>query len=198
MDRKRANILFIGMALVTIVILIGTGAYAYYRTTISGTTSGTIAKWSFKANNQTESFSINLGKVYPGKTGTYNIELSAEDSDLDVYYELVFKDFSNDIYWDINYTKPLYGAFPCESYVGRYGIIPSGEKTTIVLYYNWPYGNKKEDYKSYEMTNNIEIIAKQYSSYNGTIPINILNNPNITNFEELNNISGYIIGKVPC
>ena len=35
------------MATVAIVILIGTGAYAYYQTNIKGTTNGTIVKWDY-------------------------------------------------------------------------------------------------------------------------------------------------------
>lgn len=111
MDKKRTNILFIVMAVTAIVIIIGTGAYAYYRSTMSGTISGTIAKWSFKANNQTETFTLDLGDLYPGKTGSYNIELSAENSDLDVYYELDFwrlaHMYTPRFYWDSEHTKKV-------------------------------------------------------------------------------------------
>ena len=74
----------------SIIVVLGTVSYAFYQTAINGTVSGTIAKWSFTANNQTDSFDLNLGELYPGKSGTYNITLSAANSDLDVYYELIF------------------------------------------------------------------------------------------------------------
>ena len=40
--KSKNNIIFIIMIVLSISIILGTGAYAYYRSTISGTTSG---KW---------------------------------------------------------------------------------------------------------------------------------------------------------
>ena len=48
----------------------------------------TIARWSFTANNQTDSFNIDLGAGYLEKKDVYDLELSAVNSDLDVYYEI--------------------------------------------------------------------------------------------------------------
>ena len=89
----------------SIIVVLGTVSYAFYQTAINGTVSGTIAKWSFTANNQTDSFDLNLEKLYPGKSGTYNITLSATNSDLDVYYELIFtypggNPINGFLYWD--------------------------------------------------------------------------------------------------
>ena len=41
--------------------------------------------WSFTANNQTDSFNIDLWAGYPGKKDVYDLELSAVNSDLDVW-----------------------------------------------------------------------------------------------------------------
>ena len=189
------------MAVIAIVILIGTGAYAYYQTNINGTTSGTIAKWSFKANNQTESFNIDLGKMYPGKSGVYNIELSAEDSDLDVYYEL-FLVVSYPTYrylsWKDEYEKEF--SIGCEGYFGRYGIIPAGEKTILSIYYDWPYEHFDGEYNEENplINDNLSIIARQYAGNNTAIPINLLNNSNIKFFEEINSTSGYITAYIMC
>lgn len=88
--KTKYDIAYICMLIVAGLIIVGTGTYAYYRSTMTGTTSGAIAKWSFTANNQASTFNLNLGKVYPGKTGTYNIELSAENSDLPVMFHVIF------------------------------------------------------------------------------------------------------------
>lgn len=61
---KRVSIIIVA---ITITILLGTVSYAFYQTTINGTVSGTIAKWSFTANDQADSFGLNLGELYPGK-----------------------------------------------------------------------------------------------------------------------------------
>ena len=55
---KRVSIIVVA---ITITILLGTVSYAFYQTTINGRVSGTIAQWSFTANDQTSSFDLNLG-----------------------------------------------------------------------------------------------------------------------------------------
>ena len=195
----------------SIIVVLGTVSYAFYQTTIYGTVSGTIAKWSFTANNQTDSFDLDLGELYPGKSGTYNITLSAENSDLDVYYELIFNGTNNNnfFYWDNSYTKPLYD-YDSGSYVGRYGIITKGSTTTIPLYFNWPYGDNAEIYYERSMPE-IDIIAKQYTGYSGSIPMNLLGYDLISykstfkevipvysstcklNVESINSTSGYLV-----
>ena len=104
---KRTMIITI---VISVIVVIGSVSYAFYQTTINGIINGTIAEWSFKANNQTDSFSLDLGELYPGKNGTYNITLSAEESELDVYYELIFTGAGINyfLYWDSSYTKPFY------------------------------------------------------------------------------------------
>ena len=199
MNKKQTNILFIFMAVIAIVILIGTGAYAYYQTNINGTTSGTIARWSFKANDQTENFNIDLGKIYPGKNGIYNIELSAEDSDLDVYYELFFTvsgriyDSSNTystvshLYFDSSYTKQI---STC-SYRGIYGVINAGEKITIPLYYNYSYNySNNTDYAdgSHVESSEIQIVGQQLNGYSNEIPMYLLG----SNYRD-----GYIMSDCP-
>ena len=170
----------------SIIVVLGTVSYAFYQTAINGRVSGTIAKWSFTANNQTDSFDLNLGELYPGKSGTYNITLSAESSDLDVYYELIFTGASytsinSFLYWDSSYTKPLVGN---DSYVGRYGVITKGSSVTIPLYLNWPYDGV-DTYQSNLELPEIKIIAKQYTGYSGTIPMNLLGFTNLVSYNVL-------------
>ena len=174
----RNNVIFIVMVVLTITILLGTGAYAYYRTTISGTTSGTIARWSFKANDQTESFNLDLGSLYPGKTGTYNLELSAENSDLDVYYEFIIHNawqLTDYLFFDNSYT--IGPSSDGNWIVGKYGVIPAGQKITIPLYYNWSYNNYDASHYADGslVTTEISIIGQQYTSFNGSIPMNLFN-----------------------
>ena len=171
----------------SIIVVLGTVSYAFYQTAINGRVSGTIAKWSFTANNQTDSFDLNLGKLYPGKSGTYNITLSAESSDLDVYYELIFTGADIDflLYWDSSYTKPL-GSRDA-SYVGKYGVITKGSSVTIPLYLNWPYDNPYDEngvdfYDDDRYMPEIKIIAKQYTGYSGSIPMNLLGFTNLISY----------------
>ena len=174
----------------SIIVVLGTVSYAFYQTAINGRVLGTIAKWSFTANNQTDSFDLNLGELYPGKSGTYNITLSAENSDLDVYYELIFTSADVDflLYWDSSYTKPL-GSRDA-SYVGKYGVITKGSSVTIPLYLNWPYDNPYvedgvQPYEGNVSIPEIKIIAKQYTGYSGSIPMNLLGFTNLISYANL-------------
>ena len=191
---KNYNVFFIVAIIVSVIVILGTVTYAFYQSSINGTVSGTIAKWSFTANNQTDSFDLNLGELYPGKSGTYNITLSAESSDLDVYYELIFTGASytsinSFLCWDSSYTKPLVGN---DSYVGRYGVITKGSSVTIPLYLNWPYDNPYDEngvdfYDDDRYMPEIKIIAKQYTGYNGSIPMNLLGFTNLISYNEFGN-----------
>ena len=176
--------------IISIIVILGTVSYAFYQTAINGRVSGTIAKWSFTANNQTDSFDLNLGELYPGKSGTYNITLSAESSDLDVYYELIFTGADIDflLYWDSSYTKPLNSSDV--SYAGRYGVITKGSSVTIPLYLNWPYDNPYvedgvQPYDGDVSMPEIKIIAKQYTGYSGSIPMNLLGFTNLISYANL-------------
>ena len=178
--------------IISIIVVLGTVSYAFYQTAINGRVSGTIAKWSFTANNQTDSFDLNLGELYPGKSGTYNITLSAESSDLDVYYELIFTGADIDflLYWDSSYTKPLNSSDV--SYAGRYGVITKGSSVTIPLYLNWPYDNPYvedgvQPYDGDVSIPEIKIIAKQYTGYSGSIPMNLLGFTNLISYNEFGN-----------
>lgn len=174
----------------SIIVILGTVSYAFYQTAINGRVSGTIAKWSFTANNQTDSFDLNLGELYPGKSGTYNITLSATNSDLDIYYELIFTgvigaaDINYYMYWDSSYTKPL--GRGDDLYVGKYGVITKGSSVTIPLYFNWPYGDTAESYFERSMPE-IKIIAKQYTGYSGSIPMNLLGFTNLISYNNSKN-----------
>jgi hypothetical protein len=194
---KNYNKVTIITILITIIAVLGTVSYAFYQTAINGTVSGTIAEWNFTANNKTDSFNLDLGELYPGKSGVYNITLSASNSELDVYYELVFtlcgaNNATKFMYWDSSYTKKI-----CEknglydNNAGRYGIITKDNSITIPIYFNWPYGDTAEEYYEYSMPE-IEIIAKQYTGYNGSIPMYLHNRCKI--IESINSTSGYCGG----
>ena len=181
---------------ISIIVVIGSVSYAFYQTTINGTINGTVAKWNFKANNQTDSFSLDLGKLYPGKNGTYNITLSAEESELDVYYELIFTGAGINyfLYWDSSYTKPFYDNN--SGYVGRYGVIAKGSSVTVPIYLNWPYGSSEENYGIFGMPE-IKIIARQYTGYSGSIPMNLLGFTNLISYNNLNKTNTIKIAGLP-
>ena len=186
--RTKNSYLYIIFLALAFIILLGTGAYAYYQTTISGTITGTVARWSFKANNQTSTFNLDFGSLYPGKTGTYNLELSAEDSDLPVVFEVIYH-YPDDVAahtllkplcipteenpgckWYDNFSMPSeYNAL----LVGHKGYILAGEKATIPIAYNWPYDGEDDESMADGRIASLEvtIIGRQVNISNATTAV---------------------------
>ena len=201
--KKNNKILYISIAILVLAIGIAFGTYAYYQTTISGTISGNVAKWSFKANNQTSNLNLDLGNLYPGVSNTYNIELSAENSDLDVYYELYIPptDEWNDgwiLYLRENGDWGSAGCSEDNDYVGIYGTISAGSKISIPVYLDWPYGNYAEEYYDEPYYLPIEIIGQQLTGYTGTQPLELYK----SKYSEINPdviyLNGYIEASDIC
>lgn len=168
--------LFLVLALsFSVLVITGTITYAFYQSSINGTINGTIAKCDFKANNLTDNISLDFGKLYPGKNGSVDLVLSAENSDLDAYYELIFPrgTINYKIYWNSEHTKPINNLNSGLWYVGRYGVIKAGSKETIPIYIYWPYENN-DTYSSTALTSTIKIIGRQYTGTSATLPINML------------------------
>ncbi|MBQ4634477.1 MAG: hypothetical protein IJB71_03930 [Bacilli bacterium] len=197
--KNNNKILYISIAILVLAIGIAFGTYAYYQTTISGTISGNVASWSFTANDQSNTLALDFGALYPGKSGTYNLELSAKNSDLDIYYEFIVHleypyIITDHLYFDAAYTKgPNQNG---NAYVGMYGTISAGETITIPLYYNWPYAGDDAEYEADGslITSNITIVARQLTAYTGTIPMNLFDLDLVT----YNNSNNYEIKLIDC
>ena len=94
------------IAALLLFVGVGMATYAIYKTTASGTATVNAANWSvaFKANNTVinENTSINLsdltwtnslgtvkdGKIAPGSSATFDVEIDATGSEVDVDYEI--------------------------------------------------------------------------------------------------------------
>ena len=174
-----SNSFLILASIFSILVIGSTITYAFYQSSINGTISGTIAKWDFKANNLTDSIKLDFGGLYPGKSGSVDLVLSAENSNLDVYYELIFTrgNINSRLYWDSNYDRGIgyKGNMTLNEWrVGKYGFIKAGTKETVTLYYNWPYSSSSESYSGGTKSTQITIIGRQYTGYFGSLPINML------------------------
>ena len=204
-EDSRKNVIYIGIMIFSIIAFLGAGAFAYYQTTITGTISGTVSKWNFTANNQVSSLSLDFGELYPGKTQTYNLQLSAENSQLDVYYEikidLTSSILDSKLAFDSSYAKKLYynrTGSSLKQYVGMYGIIPAGTTVTIPLYLKWPYeGDDDESLADGTVRTlaNISVVGRQYTGYSGSIPIlftELFNGSTSYRSEVLTSTTGYI------
>ncbi|MBQ4633900.1 MAG: hypothetical protein IJB71_00960 [Bacilli bacterium] len=191
--KNNNKILYISIAILVLAIGIAFGTYAYYQTTISGTISGNVAKWSFTANGQTSNLNLDLGSLYPGKSGAYDIVLSAKDSELDVYYEL-YIDPSGKIplflYWD---SAKNFRVGTCET-PGKYGTITAGDEVTLTLYFDWPYNYSQGESYDSNMDNSvpIHIVGQQLTGYTGSTPMYLLEDT-----YDINYYDGYLYQDCP-
>lgn len=175
----------------SVLVIAGTVTYAFYQSSIKGSASGTIARWDFKANNQVATFKLDFGEIYPGKeAGPYNIVLSAANSDLDVYYELIVENIPATSYgsrflrWEntdrgifyLANNDGLYGRVDGIVFIGRYGTITKGKTVTIPIYFNWPYNDGDDVYTGEEIKfPTFKIIARQYTGSSPGYPMFLLN-----------------------
>ena len=60
---KNYNVFFIVAIIVSVIVILGTVTYAFYQSSINGRVLGTIAKWSFTANDQASNFELDLGDL---------------------------------------------------------------------------------------------------------------------------------------
>lgn len=97
------------IVLISVVTLgiIGGNTYAKYFSKINGEGNATVAKWSFKANNETETianiklsntYNVNKlieNKIAPGTSGSFDIVLDATDADVAIDYAVTFDNCKN-------------------------------------------------------------------------------------------------------
>lgn len=108
MKKKSKKIIMLLCALV-LLLSIGTGGYTYakYITSEKGNGQAEIAKWSFvvgtdtesiknvKLVNTVESSSLVNGKIAPGTSGAFYINIDGTDSDVGIDYEVKFANEKN-------------------------------------------------------------------------------------------------------
>jgi len=169
-DNKQLKSTILGIAMMVAAIGLGVGTYAYYQTQLSGTIEGTITPWSFLVNDKAETFTAELGDLYPGKTGSVELNLSAAASGLDVEAVISFSGLTN---WPAN-LKLYKDAAHSESGLITVGTttitetITAGQTKTVTIYYEWPYGSTVETGPTENQTASFNItvvgtqVEKQY------------------------------------
>lgn len=160
--RKRALGIFITLALVLLVFVIGY-TFAKYYTEIKGGGIGSIAKWSFVANNSKDTMqrislvdtanevSLVEGKIAPGTSGDFDILIDATGSEVGVKYEVKVAEETNMptnlVYKAVvdGQTSKTYTSLNELAEKELIGNIDTvhGEKTkSIKVIWQWPYETK--------------------------------------------------------
>lgn len=159
---SRLGVLAVALTLVTACLLGGT--MAKYVTEVTGTGSATVAKWSFTANGETETFTdINIAstaytninntdknRIAPGTEGSFDITLDATGSDVAVDYTIAFSNLKNKptnlkFYSDEAGTTEITNL--ATGFTGKidYNATADAMKTTKTVYWKWAYQTGSSD-----------------------------------------------------
>ena len=160
---KKTTIIVILLVLTIIMALVfSIYAYSKYKTTRIGEGTSQVAKWSFKVNGQTQTIpDIDLattmdphshvedGRIAPGTSGHFNLELDATGSEVSIDYSLKLaiteKPTNLRFYTDSGYTKEIAST---DGVMNLTGVILLEEVETIqtkTIYWKWPYQTGDSD-----------------------------------------------------
>lgn len=151
---KGNKILYAGASLAVLAIGFAAGTYAYYQNTITGTASGTVLAWNCTAKSSSpltnnegakgdgEQFTISLGSLYPGSSGSRTITIA---SSILADYKVTFNTFTNmgtgSNHPNLNLYKDSGFATKINASDSLTGEVAAGGSKDVTFYYNWPYGD---------------------------------------------------------
>ena len=149
---KSAVLLLVLLVLVAVTAMYVASTYAKYVGEVDGEGTATVAKWSFKDDNEDVDFEVDLTKTYdastlvakkiaPGTEGSFNIVLNNENTETGVEYTVTLKNIANaptylKFYSDSAHTEELT--------VGGDGVtghMDPNDATgvSVPIYWEWPY-----------------------------------------------------------
>ncbi|RGY96820.1 hypothetical protein [Clostridium sp. AM58-1XD] len=154
----------LALALTFITTCLMGGTLARYTTEVTGTGSATVAKWSFKANEQTATFTdIDLAstaytnidkaggnKIAPGTDGSFYIEIDGSGSEVAIDYTIAFSELSNKpanlkFYSDSGYSTEIADLTAYQDLKGEIAVDDLATPVKKMIYWKWDYGTAVKD-----------------------------------------------------
>ena len=153
--RNKPIIILIALLLIT-AIAFSMYAYAKYKTTLKGNGTATVAKWSFKVNEQTQTIpdidlattmkkvnNVAENKLAPGTEGSFDLNLDATGSEVAIDYNIKLavteKPSNLRFYTNSSYTKEIAST---DGVMNVSGVMSLEEIKTIqtkTIYWKWAY-----------------------------------------------------------
>jgi len=190
--RQKKKVVSVIVALILLLAIFAAGfTFARYYKKVETSAQGTIARWSFGSKNENTTIKLSDEKLAPGKSGSFEIDVDATDSEVGVDYEvLVTKSqniprnmkFSATIY-DKNNNEILssseydtFESLATNELKGNIPVVEGNQSRRIVVSWNWPFNENDETstdnedgtysvnengVSSLESLFNIEIIGRQ-------------------------------------
>lgn len=175
---KRIKTALILIAVILIAALAISLAYSRYFSEVTGTGEAVVAKWKFEVNGQadtidtivlgntlSENSKVAEGKIAPGTSGNFKIELDATGTEVALDYTIEFKDATGAIPTNLKFytTKNEDGTYANEMtdiLTGTMGVTDSDKTKTVDIYWVWEY-QTGEDEASKETNDGIDTLEGQ-------------------------------------
>ena len=95
--KKNAVLVFVLLLLVAVTAMMVASTYSKYTAEVTGSGTVTVAKWAFKTDNPTQTFTVNLdttahastlvaNKIAPGTSGSFDLKLVNTNSEVGVNF----------------------------------------------------------------------------------------------------------------
>lgn len=154
-----------------LLLVCGITYAAYIQRSVAESTS-VAAKWRFNANGSNSTFSIDLtesatklynGKIGPGSSGSFDIELDGTGSQVDIDYNVTFENLENVptnmiFYTDASKTKNVsLASYKIDGSL-NYGF---NMKKKYTIYWQWNTNGNDNNYAGKTMTFDVVVNAVQ-------------------------------------
>ena len=154
-SKNKGAVVVLALALIVAIIL-SMYAYSKYTSTLTGNGTSTVAKWSFKVNEQTQTIpDINLGetmdahsnvvdkKLAPGTSGHFDLILDGSGSEVAIDYNIKLaitqKPTNLKFYLDDKYQTPISETDGTLNIAGSIALEDVNTPLTKTIYWQWPY-----------------------------------------------------------
>lgn len=153
-NKKKVIGALILVALIAIIFIAGYTFARYYKAINAGSTTASIARWSFGSKNTEAVINLSEEKIAPGTNGQFEIEVDATNSEVGVEYEILVSEEENiptnmkfyaetkDENGNILETTEKSSSFTelAENYLkGTIPVEENNQKRTIVVYWDWEF-----------------------------------------------------------
>lgn len=149
---KKKTTLVLAFSVIGITVLgLAAAVYAKYISTITNTSTATVAKWAFTSDNTGGSVTCELdhtydsatlvaNKIAPGTRGKCPIEVSNENTEVGIRYDIKVNTITNQPTHLKFYTDDTYGTELSGS-TTIHGTLRPGETPAdpVYVYWEWPY-----------------------------------------------------------
>jgi len=159
----------IGLVGVTLAAIVAgvfiTTTFSKYTNKVVGNGETSIAKWSFKVNEQTEQFAtiklaetydkntLTNGKIAPGTKGSFDLVIDSSTSEVGVDYMVDFENETNkptNLIYRVN-NNTVDNIEELEQYLtGTINANDTDKTRTLTIEWEWPYGDATTGVKTEE------------------------------------------------